>query len=125
MKVQNSANLSYILDGDFVGGEMVWWRGDQDRAATLPGSHLGFKCIESSLGMSNNSIQRGIDLDDLTKKWGTVNSLLQMIYCLDFVHELQNIETTVLNFVCPNKHSNFKYQKRRTVIRVTTLEYSI
>ena len=56
MKVQNSANLSYILDGDFVGGEMVWWRGDQDRAATLPGSHLGFKCIESRLGMSNNSI---------------------------------------------------------------------
>lgn len=28
IKVQNSANLSYILDGDFVGGEMVWWRGD-------------------------------------------------------------------------------------------------
>ena len=29
MKVQNNAKLSSILGGDFVGGEMVWWRGDQ------------------------------------------------------------------------------------------------
>ena len=29
MKVQNNVMLSFIPGGDFVGGEMVWWRDDQ------------------------------------------------------------------------------------------------
>ena len=29
MKVQNNAKPSTILGGDFIGGEMVWWQGDQ------------------------------------------------------------------------------------------------
>ena len=30
MKVQNNVKQSSFLGGDFVGGEMVWWRGDTE-----------------------------------------------------------------------------------------------
>ena len=67
MKVQTYANLSSILDGDFVGSDMFWWRGDQIPFVRSLGSSR--TPVRATILVSNVP-SLAFDIDDLTKKIG-------------------------------------------------------